>query len=139
MNKYITIGIVMVVIIVGGVAYKKFARPKDVTPVLTGQTKQFTITSQKDKWNFIPEMIEVNRGDKVVLTVVNQDNYDHGIAIDAYGVSQRMPANSTITIEFVATQAGEFAYYCSVPCGDGTVDGHKRTHFDMVGKILVKA
>jgi len=25
-----------------------------------------------------------------------------------------------------------------VPCGEGMVDGKKRTHFDMIGKIQVK-
>jgi heme/copper-type cytochrome/quinol oxidase subunit 2 len=137
MNKYKILGIFAIVVIVAGVAYAQFVRPKDKDVVLTGETKEFTVVSEKDQWNFVPNMIEVKRGDKVVLNVVNKDSYDHGIAIDAFGVSQRMPANGTIKIEFVAAQTGEFLYYCSVPCGEGQVAGHKRTHFDMVGKIKV--
>lgn len=137
-NKYKIILIVLAVIIAGGLVYKQFLRPKSRDAVTTGQVKTFTIISQKDKWNFVPENIEVERGDKVMLTIINEDSYDHGIAIDAFGVSQRMPANSTIKLDFVVTQSGEFPFYCSVPCGEGEVDGAKRTHFDMIGRIRVK-
>jgi cytochrome c oxidase subunit 2 len=137
MNKYKILGIILVVLVAGGIAYDKFIK-KTVACESTGQTKEFTITSQKDKWNFTPESIDVNCGDKVVLNVVNEDSYDHGIAIEAFGVSQRMPANGTIKIEFTASQSGEFLYYCSVPCGEGTVAGQKRDHFSMIGKLVVK-
>ena len=139
MNKYIWLIIVMAVVIAGGVAYKIFLRPESSNPMSTGNVKEFTITATKDTWSFVPEEIDVDRGDKVVLTVINEDAYDHGIGIDAFGISQRMPANQTIKFDFVATQPGEFLFYCSVPCGDGDVPGHgHRTHFDMVGKIKVK-
>jgi len=132
-----------VLLVGGGVVYKKFLQPKGDAPVNTGVVKEFTIISQKDKWNFNPEVIEVQRGDRVKLTIVNEDSYDHGFALTAYGISQRMPANGTIHVEFVASQLGEFAFICSVPCGEGDVmmDNKKshRTHFDMVGKIIVKA
>ena len=87
----------------------------------------------------LPEIIEAEQGDKIIMTIVNEDDYDHGIAVDAFGVSQRMPANSTIKIEFVVTQAGEFPFYCSVPCGEGDVAGTHRTHFDMIGKLQVRS
>jgi cytochrome c oxidase subunit 2 len=138
MNKYLILAIAGVAIIVAGVGYRAFFAAESSAPVVTGQTKEFTITAVKDKWLFDPETIEVDRGDKLILRFVNADDYDHGVAIDAYGVSQRMPANETITVELVATQAGEFPFYCSVPCGEGHVEGEKRTHFDMVGKIKVK-
>ena len=88
---------------------------------------------------FVPEIIEVTRGDKIVATIINEDIYDHGIAIDAFGISRRMPANSTIKVEFVVTQEGDFPFYCSVPCGEGTANGVKRTHFDMIGKLHVRS
>jgi len=73
------------------------------------------------------------------MTLVNEDSYDHGIGIDAFGVSQRMPANSVIKVEFVVTRAGDFQFFCSVPCGEGHVDGEKRTHFDMIGTMHVRS
>lgn len=139
MNKYFIIAIVAAVIIVGGIIYKQFLLPESSVPVISGETRYITIVAKKDEWRFEPETIEINRGDKVIATVINEDDYDHGIAIDAFGVSQRMPANSTITVEFTATQLGDFPFYCSVPCGEGEVGGTKRTHFDMIGKIQVKS
>ncbi|MBI2034087.1 MAG: cupredoxin domain-containing protein [Candidatus Liptonbacteria bacterium] len=138
MNKYIWLIILGVLIVGGGIVYRVFFLKAEKVPVVSGKVKEFTVLAKKDTWSFVPENIEVERGDKIIMTVVNEDSYDHGIAIDAFGVSQRMPALSTINIEFVVTQAGDFPFYCSVPCGEGVVDGKKRSHFDMVGKIKVR-
>ena len=139
MNKYIVIIIVAAVVMGGGVFYRQFLLPEESKPVITGKVREFTIVAKKDDWRFIPEDIEVERGDKIILTAVNEDDYDHGIGIDAFGISVRMPAKETITIEFTATQEGDFPFYCSVPCGEGDTPTGHRTHFDMVGKIHVKS
>ncbi|OGZ43897.1 MAG: hypothetical protein A3J55_00495 [Candidatus Ryanbacteria bacterium RIFCSPHIGHO2_02_FULL_45_17b] len=138
MNKYITIGIILVVVLAGGILYRTYLLPESSKPVSTGKVREITITAEKNEWRFAPDTIEIERGDLVKMTAINEDDYDHGIAIDAFGISQRMPANSTITFEFVATQAGDFQYYCSVPCGEGETEGEHRTHFDMIGTITVK-
>lgn len=138
MNKYFLILGAVVLIIVGGGLYRKFGLSESEKPYISGNVVNATVVAEKDEWRWTPEEIIVERGDKLILKVINEDDYDHGIAIDAFGVSQRMPANSTITVEFVATQEGEFPYYCSVPCGEGEVGGMHRTHFDMIGKIKVK-
>lgn len=137
MNKYIVIGLVVVFLIGAGIGYRAVG-PKANRAVVTGKVVRAKVIAIKDQWRFIPENLDVTRGDKVILEVVNEDSYDHGIAIDAFGVSQRMPAKSTITVEFTVTKDGEFPMYCSVPCGEGMVDGKKRTHFDMIGKLKVK-
>lgn len=138
MNKYFIIIALAVLIIGGGVAYNKFLLPEGSAPVTTGHVREITIIAKKDEWRFVPEAVDVERGDKIVMTVINEDAYDHGLAIDAFGISQRMPANSTINIEFVATQIGDFPFYCSVPCGEGDTHGEHRTHFDMIGTLHVK-
>jgi len=139
MNKFIIIGIILVLLVAGGMFYRTFLLSEEDKPVTTGVVREVTVLAKKDQWRFEPEVIEANQGDKVVMTLINEDAYDHGIGIDAFGVSQRLPANSTIKVEFVVTQAGEFPFYCSVPCGEGHVDGVKRTHFDMIGKLQVKS
>lgn len=139
MNKYIILIIGGVLIIGFGVFYRTFLLSEGAKPVTTGKVREVTIIAKKNEWRFIPEVIEAERGDKIVATVINEDDYDHGIAIDAFGISQRMPARSTIKMEFVVTQEGEFPFYCSVPCGEGEVDGVKRTHFDMIGKLDVRS
>lgn len=137
MNKYIILGVVIAVFIGGGFLYRKFNTYKIIYQA-SGVVKNFTLIAKKDQWRFVPDTVEINAGDTVVLEVVNEDSYDHGIAIEAFGVSQRVPANSMIRAQFVASKVGEFPFYCSVPCGEGQVDGVKRTHFDMIGKLRVK-
>lgn len=139
MNKYILISIVIAAILIGGGVYRAYFLPEASVPVVTGKVREVTVVAQKDHWNFNPDVIEAERGDKVVMTVINEDEYDHGLAIDAFGVSQRMPAKSTIKVEFVVTQVGDFPYYCSVPCGEGELDGKKRGHFDMIGTLKVRS
>lgn len=139
MNKYLILIILGFLIIGGGTVYRTFFLPQSSVPVTTGKTREITITAKKNEWRFVPEIIDAERGDKIIATIVNEDDYDHGIAIDAFGISQRMPARSTIKVEFVVTQEGDFPFYCSVPCGEGIVDGKKRTHFDMIGKMHVRS
>ena len=139
MNKYVIIIIVLGLLIAGGITYKKFGVKEADRPITTGNVKEVTIIAKKNEWRWEPETFEAVQGDKIILTVINEDNYDHGIAIEAFGVSQRIPANGKITTEFVVTQPGEFPYYCSVPCGEGIVAGKKRGHFDQVGTIHVKS
>mgnify|MGYP001559022733 CR=1 FL=1 len=139
MNKYFLLLGIGALIIAGGIVYRTFLLPEESEPVTTGKVREITVVARRDRWMFEPEIIEADRGDKIVATIVNEDDYDHGLAIDAFGVSQRMPANSTIHVEFTVTQEGDFPFYCSVPCGEGEVDGVKRTHFDMIGKIHVRS
>ena len=135
-NKYFLIILAAVLLLAGGVAYKKFGAEKSSA---TGVIREFTVVAQKNQWNWDPDEILIDQGDTVKITIKNEDDYDHGFAIDAYGISQRIPAGGTIFVEFVATQPGDFPFYCSVPCGEGEVDGEKRGHFDQVGKIRVKS
>ena len=130
--------LVVVVIIVGGIIYRVYLLPSSSIPVISGKVINLTLVAKKNQWEFVPNIVDVHRGDKIIMEVINEDDYDHGIAIDAFGISQRMPAQSTIKVEFIATQEGDFPFYCSVPCGEGVVDGKKRTHFDMIGTLKVK-
>ncbi|TSC67022.1 MAG: cytochrome c oxidase subunit II [Parcubacteria group bacterium Gr01-1014_72] len=139
MNKYALIIIALVVIVAGGIVYKSFFVAEVDKPISTGIVREITITARENSWLWDPPEFEANQGDTLKMTIVNEDEYDHGFAIDAFGVSQRVPAKATITVEFVATQPGEFPYYCSVPCGEGEVNGVKRGHFDQVGKMKVRS
>jgi plastocyanin len=139
MNKYIVIVIVLVLIIGAGATYRTFFLPEAAQPIATGVERDVTIVVRENTWKFEPEFIEVDQGDKINFTVVNRDEYDHGFAIDAFGISQRMPALGTIQVSFVATKAGDFPYYCSVSCGSGEVEGKVRGHFDQIGKLHVKS
>ena len=137
MNKYVGIVLAIIFLMAVGIGYRTFMQPAAAKPVTGGAIKNITVTAVKNQWRFTPNDATVVAGDTVNLTVINEDDYDHGLAIDAYGVSQRMPAKSTINISFTATKPGDFPMYCSVPCGEGVVDGKKRTHFDMISTLHV--
>ena len=153
MNKFAIVGIILVLIVVGGIAYKVFIGSSQ-PPIETGVVKEITVVAKKLEWRFDPETIDVEQGDRVKLRVINEDNFDHGVAIDAFGISQRLPANGTINIEFVATKSGVFPFYCSVSCSSsdnpsfelengeveiGPYAGTKRGHFEHIGEFIVKA
>ena len=95
MNKYLVIGIVLVVIIAGGAIFSASDDSFSCEPGM-GNDIDVTIVSKKLEWAFEPAEIAVEQCDRVTATVINEDNFDHGFAIDAFGVSQRMPANETI-------------------------------------------
>jgi nitrite reductase (NO-forming) len=63
-----------------------------------------------------PELV-ANVGDTVRLTVINGDPVLHDLTIAEFGVTtgQLTQAEQAVTIEFVASQAGVFEYYCSIP------------------------
>ncbi len=143
MNKYVTLMLVLIALVASGVAYRAFFIPDSQKPVDTGSTKEITITILKNSWVFEPEDIYATRGDTLKLKFVNEDDYDHGVGIDAYGVSQRIPARATLDVPpFVVTKAGEFQFYCSVSCNQGIAEkgkykGQQRSHFDQIGVLHV--
>lgn len=137
MNKYGIIAIVVVVFLVSGVLFKNFKGDSGNVVQSTGKEVNVTIRAVKDEWRWDVENIQVNAGDKVNFTFVNEDDYDHGIGIDGYGVNEKMPANKSVTRSVTATRKGKFTFYCSVPCGKGDVNGQERDHFDMIGNLEV--
>ncbi|GAB5426410.1 MAG: hypothetical protein Crog4KO_35570 [Crocinitomicaceae bacterium] len=63
-----------------------------------------------------PELV-VNLGDTVRLTVINGDAALHDLRIDEFDVysGDLVSDEETVTMEFIATQVGNFDYYCSIP------------------------
>ncbi|MDO8642443.1 MAG: cupredoxin domain-containing protein [Candidatus Woesearchaeota archaeon] len=92
----------------------------------TATVREITMTAKN--WEFDPSTIEVNKGDRVVLTITSVD-VKHGFSIDDFGVAITLEPGKIVTTEFVADKAGTFDFYCSVYCGSG--------HRDMVGKLVV--
>lgn len=151
MNKYAITGIVLVALVGGGFMFNYYADNFSCDPSI-GKDLEFTIFAKRLEWLFEPEEITVEQCDRVTVTVINEDNFDHGFAIDAFGVSQRLPANGTIVVNFVATKGGTFPFYCSVSCSDssdtsfkledgvvqtGKYRGQFRGHFEQIGQFVV--
>jgi heme/copper-type cytochrome/quinol oxidase subunit 2 len=137
MNKYAIIGIVVVALVVVGVIFKGTKKDSGNVVESTGKVVNVTIRAVKNEWRWDVTNVQVNAGDTVNFTFINEDDYDHGIGIDGYGVNEKMPASKTVTRSVVATRKGKFNFYCSVPCGKGVVNGETRDHFDMIGTLEV--
>lgn len=90
------------------------------------ETKVIKLTAQK--YEYTPETINVNLGDKVVLEITATDT-DHGFGLSAFDIDRNIPEGETVRIEFVADKKGEFTFTCTNFCGWG--------HFGMEGKLVV--
>jgi cytochrome c oxidase subunit 2 len=81
------------------------------------------------RFEFEPARIEVTEGERVRLVVTSADGV-HGIEIKKFKVAKLIPrGGKPVTIEFVASAAGEYPIVCSENCGDG--------HEDMKGMLSV--
>lgn len=130
MNKYLSLTLFAILLLGSGYVYQNFYRPSSVGGITpTGKTVELDVRVLKNRWKWEPDIIKVDPGDKVVLHIFNEDDYDHGFAIDVFGVNRRLFPERSTTVEFMASLRGKFAFYCSVPCGAG--------HYDQIGTIIV--
>jgi len=125
MRKYLLV-LVFCLIAIAACTQQNKSEPIKEKPLQTGQVKEFKMTAKQ--FAFEPEIIEVNKGDKVRLIVKSVD-VPHGIAIPEYGVNERLNPGEPVVIEFIADKEGTFTAFCSVFCGSG--------HSNMKGKIVV--
>lgn len=130
MNKYLKLLLISIAILGSGYVYQSFYRPQEVGGIeSSGNVVEIDMRILKDQWIFEPDIINVMPGDKVRIRIFNEDTYDHGFAIDVFGVNRRLFPKRETVIEFKASLRGKFNFYCSVPCGAG--------HYDQVGSIFV--
>jgi len=92
----------------------------------TGTTREFEIIAQQ--YSYSPNLIRVNQGDQVKLTLSSTDVM-HGLAIDDYPVDLQSWLSKTDTVEFVADRAGKFRMRCTIVCGP--------MHPFLVGELIV--
>lgn len=130
MNKFISMFLFGVFLIASGVVYQKFYRPPEIAPVqASGRVLQATVRVEADSWRWDPEVLSAKVGDRVILKIFNDDTYDHGFALEAFGINKRLFPKRETVIEFVASKVGAFGFYCSVPCGEG--------HYRQTGQFIV--
>ena len=90
-----------------------------------------TIEVTVKRFGFEPSRIEVTEGERVRLVVSSGDGV-HGVEIKKFRVTKKVPrGGDPVTIEFVASAAGEFPILCSEYCGEG--------HEEMKGMLVVAA
>lgn len=150
MNKLAIVGILGALLVVFGIWYvnNNSSEPvpevidnetsnDEVTPTedesvddetsLEGEVKEFVVTGSH--MSFDPEEIRVNEGD-TVRVVFKSSDMPHDFVLDEFDVRTNiLPAGQEQVVEFVASQAGEYEYYCSV--------GNHRA-LGMVGTLIVE-
>lgn len=69
-------------------------------------------------------------GDTVTITLINGDGMAHDLTLDAFGVTtgELSAKDSSATITFTVDEAGQFAYFCSVP-------GHRQAGMEGIVQV----
>jgi len=130
MNKFSLMLIFAVFVVVSGIVYQNYYRPPEIAPIKpSGNVVEIDVRVLENEWKWVPEVIEAKVGDEVVLNIFNEDSYDHGFALEQFGVNKRLFPKRTTEIRFIASKVGGFTFYCSVPCGEG--------HYQQTGKFII--
>lgn len=101
--------------------------PPPSTEVINGRTER-TIHMGVRQYVWEPNVITAKRGELVRLIIHNAD-VEHGLVIPDLGVEQSIPPEGAV-VEFLATQAGTFEFFCSAWCGEG--------HMEMLGQVVIQ-
>ncbi len=87
---------------------------QEVVDVTDSNAAVKEIVVENDGLSFVPNEIRVNQGDRIRLTFRNTGGF-HDWVIDEFdAATNQITAGNSETVEFVADQAGEFEFYCSV-------------------------
>ena len=97
------------------------------SPPAPSNVKEFTIRAFQ--YGFEPNLIEVKKGDKVIIHAFSSDT-THGFNIPIYNVNLVLDVPQQKTVEFIADKHGSFNFRCSIPCGHG--------HSGMQGTLVVR-
>ena len=100
-------------------------------PAQPSQDEPREITILAKRYKFEPARIDVAEGEHVRLVVTSDDGV-HGVEIKKFKVNKKVPrGGEAITIDFIASEPGEFPILCSEYCGKG--------HEIMKGRLIVSA
>lgn len=99
-------------------------------PAATGlaQTPDVVVKIELEDMRFHPEQLELERDQPAGLFLINRDDFDHSLDIDALDVHVTVPARSSVVAFVQPDERGEFYIYCAVP-------GHESA--GMVGSLIV--
>lgn len=76
-----------------------------------------TITSS----GFDPRILTVGYGDRVKLTITNDDKTVHSFDVTAYRIAQTIEPGQTVLVDFYSDVKGEFPYDDRYASSDGTL------------------
>jgi len=124
---YVSIGILVAIIIFSGIALSDKKRSGDINRVnisptpsvaqkagqVQSETKEIQVTASE--YFFLPSTIKVDKGDTLTLTLRNAGKMSHNLVFEALGIATKtVQKGQSDTIEFTASEAGTFSFYCSI-------------------------
>jgi nitrous-oxide reductase len=80
-----------------------------------------------------PDTIHAKQGDHVILDITNAESAEdatHGFGLAGYNVTASIDPGATQRVEFVASKAGVYPWYCTEFCS--------ALHMEMTGWLLVE-
>ena len=99
--------------------------PQD--PAAASAPREIAVVASR--FTFEPARIEVTEGERVRLVLTSADGV-HGVEIKKFKVNKQIPrGGEPVTIEFVASAAGQYPILCSEYCG--------KDHDAMKGVLVV--
>ena len=97
-------------------------------PAAAEENSEKVIHISARSFAFDPEVVQVRRGDRVVIELESLDA-THGLYLDGYDLSVEAEPGRPARLAFIADRAGSFRFRCSVACGS--------LHPFMIGQLKV--
>ena len=83
--------------------------------------------------HYKPDIVRVKQGDHVTIEITNVEtavDATHGFGLHGYNITASIDPGATERVEFVASQAGVFPWYCTEFCS--------ALHMEMTGWLMVE-
>ena len=110
-NKIILLGMLILAVFLIGCERTTNTKEVKEDVQLIGEVKEFVMTAKQ--WEFVPETIKVNQGDKIKLKITSTD-VAHGFSLNEFGINEILEPGKTVEVEFIADKRGTFNFFCSV-------------------------
>lgn len=117
----VAVAVLIIAMLIFVIIYLLSLPPEDRNELLNITTDDgFTgdivrITVEVDEFFFDPDVITVDKGDKVIVTLENEGQIPHNWGIPEFGVrTDTIEPGEEDTVTFIANKKGTFTFYCSV-------------------------
>lgn len=134
-NILIALGVFLAVVLVGAFSIRKPAIKNSPNSSPSGSLNQSATPTKEieivaNEYSFTPNLLTVQKGDKISISLRNAGAITHSLFIEGYnvGISAVAPGKSA-TLSFTADKSGTFAFYCNI-------DGHR--DLGMQGTLEIK-
>ncbi|RFP13701.1 MULTISPECIES: cupredoxin domain-containing protein [unclassified Duganella] len=94
------------------------------------KAKERVIKIEARKFRFAPNVIELKKGEAVVLELTALD-FPHGFSLPDFKIRADLVMGKPVRVKLKPEEAGQFGFLCDNFCGSG--------HEEMSGTLIVKA